>query len=69
VDVVEQVGEQQRLLFVANPQDQDQSVTITFDKPRRLTPVWGASSEAAQGSQVVLNLAPFTIQIWEASYD
>jgi beta-galactosidase len=69
VDVVEQVGEQQRLLFVANPQDQDQSVTITFDKPRCLTPVWGASSEAAQGSQLALNLAPFTIQIWEASHD
>ncbi len=69
VEVVEQVGEQQRLLFIANPNDHTQQVTITFETPRRLVPVWGAASTAARASNVTLTLAPYTIQIWEASHD
>ncbi len=69
VDVVEQVGETQRLLFVANPGDREQQVTIAFDRRRRLIPVWGASAEAVQDTTLSLVLAPFTIQIWEASHD
>ncbi len=69
VDVVEQVGEGQRLLFVANPTEQGQQVTITFDAPRLLVPVWGNASAAARAAQLILDLAPYTIQIWEAAYD
>jgi beta-galactosidase len=69
VDVVEQVGESQQLLFIANPSDHDQEVTITFDTERRLVPVWGASSPASRASQMTLDLDPYTIQIWEAARD
>jgi hypothetical protein len=70
VEVVEQVSESQRLLFIANPSDHNQQVTITFETPRRLAPVWGgAASPASRASDVTLTLAPYTIQIWEASHD
>ena len=70
VDVVEQVGETRRLLFIANPKERSQQVTLTFDRPRLLTSVWGgAASDAARGAQLTLDLAPYTIQVWEAQYD
>ncbi len=72
IEVVEQVGEQQRLLYVANPEERQQQVTITFDAPRHLSPVWGAAEAPAPvgaGAQVTLDLAPYTIQIWETRYD
>lgn len=69
VEVIEQVGETQRLLFVANPRNQGQQVTISFERPRRLVQVWGGSSTASRAAQLTLGLAPYTIQIWEAAYD
>jgi beta-galactosidase len=69
VDVVEQVGERQRLVFIANPTERAQQVTITFEQPRLLVPVWGADSTASRGNGLTLDLAPYTIQIWEASHD
>lgn len=69
VDALEQVNAEQRLLFVANPTDHDQRVTLTFDAPRRLVPVWGGSAPAARAAHLALELSPYTIQIWEAQYD
>ncbi len=69
VDVVEQVGEKRRLLFVANPCSQEEHVTITFDTPRRLFRAWGGTAQARGGTALTLDLAPYTIQIWEAQYD
>jgi hypothetical protein len=69
VDIVEQVGEKRRLLFVANPCYQEQHVTITFDTPRRLFRAWGGTALACGGAELTLDLAPYTIQIWEAQYD
>lgn len=69
VDALEQVNEEQRLLFVANPSTCDQQVTLTFDAPRRLVPVWGGSAPAACAAHLTLDLSPYTIQIWEAQYD
>lgn len=69
VDVVEQVGEKRRLLFIANPSERDQHVTITFDTPRRLYSVWGDSSKTFCSPQLILDLAPYTIQVWEVQYD
>ncbi|HEU5199066.1 MAG TPA: hypothetical protein VFU32_05490, partial [Ktedonobacterales bacterium] len=69
VDVVEQVGQTQRLLFVANPHNRTQQVTITFEMSRRLTPVWAGSSKASCGTQLTLDLAPYTIQVWETQHD
>lgn len=68
VEVVEQVGEQQHLLFIANPQEQRQQVTISFETPRHLSPVWGAAA-ASRSDQLTLDLAPYTIQIWETTHD
>ncbi|HEV2579827.1 MAG TPA: beta-galactosidase [Ktedonobacteraceae bacterium] len=69
VDVVEQVGEKQRLIFIANPADREQHVTITFDMPRHLLPVWGGSAKATRDAQLTIDLDPYTIQIWEAQHD
>ncbi len=69
IDIVEQVRKTQRLVFIANPREQGQQVTLTFDTPRRLTQVWGGSSAVSRGSRLTLDLAPYTIQIWEAAYD
>ncbi len=69
VEVVEQVGQTQRLLFIANPSNRDQRVTIAFDTPRHLLPVWGDTSTSSRGKQLTLDLAPYTIQVWEASHD
>ncbi|HEV8194052.1 MAG TPA: beta-galactosidase [Ktedonobacterales bacterium] len=69
VDVIEQVGEMQRLVFVANPNDRVQRVTISFEAPRRLSPVWSSSTEATRGMRLTLDLAPYTVQIWEARCD
>jgi beta-galactosidase len=66
VDVIEQIGEAQRLLFVANPTAQDQHVTIAFATPRHLLPAWGGSAMAAHDAELALDLAPYTIQVWEA---
>lgn len=69
IEVVEQVGETQRLVYAANPKDQAQQVTLSFEAPRRLTPVWADGAQAAHGRQLTLDLAPYTIQIWEAQCD
>ncbi len=69
VDIVEHVGQTQRLLFIANPQNRPQQVTITFETSRRLTPVWAGASEVACGTQLTLDLAPYTIQVWETQHD
>ncbi len=69
VDVIEQVGETQRLLFVANSEDRAQHVTINFETAQRLSPVWADVGEATRGTQLTLDLAPYTIQIWEAQCD
>ena len=69
VDVVEHVGQTQRLLFIANPHNRTQQVTITFETSRRLTPVWAGSSKASCGTQLSLDLAPYTIQVWETQHD
>lgn len=65
VEVVEQVGKKCRLVFVANPTEREQHVTISFASPRRLTPVWGDAAEAMHAAHLTLNLAPYTIHIWE----
>lgn len=67
VEVVEQISQTARLLFVANPTPSDQHVTITFEESRRLTRVWGDAAEAAHATHLTLDLAPYTIQIWEAN--
>jgi beta-galactosidase len=70
VDVVEQVGETRRLLFIANPRERSQHVTLTFDTPLLLTPVWGrATSDASRGAQLTLEIAPYSIQVWEIQHD
>lgn len=69
VDIVEQGGETQRLLFIANPRERSQRVTITFERPRRLKPVWADASDILRGTQVALDLPPYTIQVWETAYD
>ncbi|HEY7122585.1 MAG TPA: beta-galactosidase [Ktedonobacterales bacterium] len=69
VEVVEQVGKTQRLLFIANPKDQKQRVTLTFDTPRHLLPVWSEAATSSRGKHLTLDLAPYTIQVWEASHD
>jgi hypothetical protein len=66
VDVVEQIGQAQRLLYVANPTAQDQHVAIAFATPRHLLPAWGGSAMVARDAEVALDLAPYTIQVWEA---
>jgi beta-galactosidase len=69
VEVVERCGELQRLLFIANPTEREQEVTITLNERRRLFPVWGGRASPVLGDQVSVNLAPYTVQIWEASVD
>jgi beta-galactosidase len=69
VEIIEQVREQQRLVFVANPTQHARQVTITFDASRYLCPVWGNSAKAFCETQLRLDLAPYSIQIWEAQYD
>ena len=69
VDVVEQVGEALRLVFVANPTDRAQRVTLSFEAERRLSPVWADAGESTRGTQLTLDLAPYTVQIWEAQCD
>lgn len=73
VDVVEHVGEKERLLFIANPSEQTQHVTISFTTPRRLSPAWavpgGGAATKTRDTQLTLILAPYTIQIWEAHHD
>ena len=69
MDIIEQVGESQRLLFVANSADRAQHVTINFETARRLSPVWADAGESTRGTRLTLDLAPYTIQIWEAQCD
>ncbi len=69
VEIVEQVGEQQRLLFIANPTQRDRKVTVMFDASRSLLPIWGQVGKAFCDTQLTVDLAPYTIQIWEAQYD
>jgi len=69
IDVVEQVNGQQRLLFIANPTEHAQQVTLAFDVSRVLIPVWGGQTSASRGTGLTVELAPYTIQIWEASHD
>lgn len=65
VEVIEQVGEKRHLVYVANPTGRDQHVTITFESPRQLTPVWSDATEAIHAAHLTLDLAPYTIHIWE----
>lgn len=72
IDIVEQVGEAQQLLFIANPTERNRQVTITFGAPRCLKPVWADaanSARPARGTQVTLDLPPYSIQVWETVND
>jgi hypothetical protein len=44
-------------------------VTIGFNERRRLFPVWGGQASPILGTQISVVLAPYTVQIWEASVD
>ena len=50
IDVVEQTHERQRLLFIANPTEQTQQVTLSFDTSRLLVPVWGGHNLARRAA-------------------
>jgi beta-galactosidase len=69
VDVVEQHGASGCLLYIANTKNEHQRVTITFDAPYHLAPTWGCAKETVRAAQLTLDLAPYTIQIWEAGND
>ena len=58
-----------RLIFVANPKDHAQRVTLSFEIVQRLSPVWADSRESTHGMQLTLDLDAYTVQIWEAQCD
>lgn len=69
IEVIEQVWNAQCLLFVANPNDRDSEVTISFETPRHLSPCWADVTNTIRGTQLTLTLAPYSVQIWETRDD
>lgn len=65
IHLVLQKNELRTLLFLANPTEQQRTTRLAFPSPRSLHRVWGEACTCCGAREIVVELEPYTVQIWE----
>lgn len=65
IHLVLQTNDVGTLLFVANPTEQQRTTRIAFPAPRSLRRVWGETGTCSAEREMLVDLEPYTVQIWE----
>jgi len=69
IDISLHRNDEKTLLFFANPTAQAIETTIAFQGQRTFQQVWNGAQTCHVSEQMPLELAPYSVQIWEVSHD